>query len=227
MSKEKNGPFLVLGIMGFVGFLLEFVIAIVEMTAFGMSMGDMANTSPFEIYRHWILTYVIWVVCAYILHRIAKAKYGFNMFSFKGEVSAKSALIILVMCALHIVYATYSWGWQLKPYAEYLNMESTFPGFGLPSIALQLAYYFFEAMLMMMIVAFGQEFGERKFAKKNIPWGGILLALTWGLFHMVTKFSLETAISCSVIAVYFGVCYLLLKKNAICSWLLFFVVYTL
>lgn len=222
--KGKSAPFLVLGIIAFGGFMGELLLAIFEMSVLKIEFGAM---TLFETYRHWVITYIIWASFAYVLHRIAKAKYGFEMYSFKGEVSVKSWLTILAMCSLHILYATYDWGWRIKPYVEYLNWEADYPGSGIYAFAMQLVYYFFEGLLMMVIVAFGQEFGERKFKNKSIPWGGILLAVTWGMMHWITKFSLSTAISCSVIAVYFGVCYLLLKKNAVYSWLLFFVVYTL
>lgn len=227
ISKEKNWPYLALGIASFLAFGMEFILALVEMKVYNPTRDGAFSFSFSQILCHWILTYIIWGSLAFLLHVVAKKKLNFDMFSFKGKINASSLFIILVMCTLHIIYATYSWDWQLKPLAEYNGFVNFFGNSGRIAFIFQVVYYFFEGLVMMVLIAFGQEYGERQFGKKNIPWGGILLALTWGLFHYITKFSLETAISCSLIAVYFGICYLLLKKNAFYSWILFFVVYTL
>jgi hypothetical protein len=214
-----------LGIAAIAAFELELVVFLIEMAAYGV-------TSPAElplpkVLGHYIIVYLIWGLVAVVTHMTAKRRLRFDLFALKGPIKARSLLLILLMCALHILYATYSWDWQFKPLAEYNNFVSIFGDQGWIVAVFQLLYYFIECLLLTVIIAFGQEFGERRFGKKKVPWGGILLALTWGLSHFITQFTLEAAISCSVIAVYFGVSYLLLKKNAVYSWLLFFVAYTL
>ncbi len=224
-AKEKNWSFLVFGIIAFLGFVCENIVVMLVMNDY-TGVGEFKPTL-FQGLLIWGITYFIWGGFAVLLHLLAKKKFGFNMFSYKGKISTKNLLIILFMCSIHILYFAYDWGWTLKPLAEFNGFYKLFGNIGLIVFTGQIIYYFFEGLLMMVVIAFGQEYGERKFAKKNVPWGGILLALTWGLFHYITKLDIGTMISCVVIGIYFGVCYLLLKKNAIYSWLLFFVVYTL
>jgi hypothetical protein len=114
----------------------------------------------------------------------------------------------------------------LKSIAEYKGFVALFGDSGWIMYVLQALYYIFESFIMVLVVGFGQAFGERKFSKKNIPWGGILLALTWGLSHWLNK-GMEAGITCAIVALYFGISYLLLKKNAVYSWLLFAIAYTL
>lgn len=71
-----------------------------------------------------------------------------------------------------------------------------------------------------MIIVFGQQFGEMQFKNKMIPWGGLLLTVTWGLAHIFTK-DLATGIETVIISIAYGLIYLLMKKNI--KWSYFFI----
>jgi hypothetical protein len=44
--------------------------------------------------------------------------------------------------------------------------------------------------LISLIIVFGQKVCEKWFHNEKIPYGGIILGLTWGLVHTYTKGSL-------------------------------------
>jgi hypothetical protein len=44
-------------------------------------------------------------------------------------------------------------------------------------------YYFSEAFLIVLLVLFGQRAGQNRFGRPDLPWGGLVLGLTWGVMH--------------------------------------------
>lgn len=51
------------------------------------------------------------------------------------------------------------------------------------AILVLLVYYLTEALVIVMLILFAQRAGVRRFGHARIPWGGLLLALTWGVMH--------------------------------------------
>ena len=58
-----------------------------------------------------------------------------------------------------------------------------------------------------------QEWCERIFKIKSIPYGGIIFALTWGASHIVTQGSILIGICYIILSVMFGMAYLFTNKN--------------
>ena len=71
----------------------------------------------------------------------------------------------------------------------------------------QYIYYLFEVVLFMLIIVYGQKAFEVWFKKVNIPYGGIVVALTWGMGHWFTKGSLAAGLYTAVGGFCFGVVY--------------------
>lgn len=65
----------------------------------------------------------------------------------------------------------------------------------------------------MLIIVYGQKAFEVWFKKANIPYGGIVVALTWGMAHWFTKGSLYAGVFTALGGFCFGVVYLLLNRN--------------
>ncbi|WDV45718.1 hypothetical protein PV797_19830 [Clostridiaceae bacterium M8S5] len=72
---------------------------------------------------------------------------------------------------------------------------------------------------MTLIVVLSQIWGDKKFAKNLIPYGGFVLALTWGLVHILTK-DFTTGIYVAVVAFIVGVGFKLCNKNLLLTYLL-------
>lgn len=85
-----------------------------------------------------------------------------------------------IIIALSITYTSLVWG-GFKTIIELSNL-------GVSKFLIQYVYYAFESLLMMLIIAHGQKAFESWFGNiKCIPFGGILLAITWGLIHILTQ----------------------------------------
>lgn len=95
---------------------------------------------------------------------------------------------------------------------------------GLLKFIFQYIYYTFEVMLVTLILVFGQKAFEQWFNKVNIPYGGIILALTWGVAHFFTK-DILTGIVTIISSLAFGSIYLLvnrdIRKNYPILWVMF------
>lgn len=57
-------------------------------------------------------------------------------------------------------------------------------------------------------------------------WGGVILALTWGLVHLLTQ-DFETGVLTFVLSILFGVIHLLVKKNIYLTYLFVAVIFIL
>lgn len=77
----------------------------------------------------------------------------------------------------------------------------------------QYIYYFFETFLFSLIIIFGQRACEIWFKRENIPYGGIVLALTWGIGHILSKGSLTVGLLSALGGFLFGAAYLIVGRD--------------
>lgn len=96
-----------------------------------------------------------------------------------------------------------------KPLIEFTNGSER----NMLTYLLQVFYYIAESLLIILVIAFGQEFGEKQFKlNERIPSGGILLALTWGVTHIFLQ-----GISGGIFTIFFslisGIIYVICRKN--------------
>ncbi len=153
------------------------------------------------------LVYIVWGLSAYLLINKSKKKFNFDIFNVeesKKKFKMWQWLIIAFSVIFSFSLSYYSWG-GFKLYLEFLSH-------GLFSFTLQFIYYLFEVALFTLIIVFGQKAFEIWFSKKNIPYGGIVVAFTWGLIHFFTK-DIATGISTTLISFLFGSIYVIANKN--------------
>ncbi|MBO5303174.1 MAG: hypothetical protein J6A92_03905 [Lachnospiraceae bacterium] len=85
----------------------------------------------------------------------------------------------------------------------------------------QYIYYIFETALVLLILIFGQKACELWFHNTKIPYGGIIVALTWGIAHFFTK-DYMTGVLSMISGFAFGSVYLLTNRDVRKAyWLLF------
>lgn len=77
----------------------------------------------------------------------------------------------------------------------------------------QYLYYIAESFLISLVLVFGQKAFETWFKNDKIPYGGILLGLTWGLMHILSKGSVLTGIMTCLAGFLFGNVYHLVNKD--------------
>ncbi len=86
-------------------------------------------------------------------------------------------LLAILLFAVAITVTTIAWG-GFKPILE--------PD-GAVEFIFQNIYYLFETALIVLNIVFGQKFGEVLTKKDKLPYGGLFLAFTWGLMHILTQ----------------------------------------
>jgi hypothetical protein len=205
-SKIGASDFLALGLYAFAGFGLEIVLSMILPGVLG---------TPYAEYSlllhciHWSVTCVLWGGSVVFLVKFAAKRYDFNIMQFTQSPSVGRWLFALGLAAICII-ATTIVSDGFKPMVEYN---------GIIRFIFQTIYYLFESALITLTIIFGQKFGEMVTKKNNLPYGGAFLALTWGLVHILTQ-DLLTGVYAIVMALLYGIGYLVLEKNTRYAYIL-------
>lgn len=224
MSSKKTGVwFLISALFILGGICLEFVWAfLLEPAIFPVPMEE--YTTGQHLF-HWILTCVSWGCTAAIILLLTKKKTGFELFSgenhksFLGKKQTIQILALTICIAFSLITSYLSWNGS-KVLIELGNLGSIL-------FLFQYIYYAFETFMFFMIIVFAQKAFEKWFGHINFPYGGIVVALTWGLGHILSKGSLSTGFYTAVCGFIYGIIYLLANRNAKVSYLLLFVCFIL
>lgn len=199
----KGFAFITLSLLAFLGLGLEALLAfLIEPLLYNKSINEFSTS---EIIIHWILTCILWFIISVILVHVAKKKLVFDMLSQKEPVSRGRLLLCIGLLAISVIISIIDWN-GLKVVKELQNN-------GWLKFIFQYIYYIFEVGLFVLLIVFAQEAGEIWFKKRNIPWGGILVSLTWGLAHIFTKGNIMIGILSFLIGIMFGSVYIISKKN--------------
>lgn len=214
----RNGlNFFCLSLLAFAGFGLEIILAFVlEPFFYGRGLNDFSTA---ENILHWVMTCLLWAGLSYLLIHIAKKKYAFDIFAFRNSMGLGGWLICLGLLTVSVVVSVMSWQ-GIKVVKELMYN-------GWLKFMFQYIYYFVETGLFLLIIVFGQKAGELWFRERQVPWGGLLVGLTWGLVHAFTKGDvLVGALSC-LSGLMYGVVYLICKKNLYFAYPLIFLMFAL
>ncbi len=172
-TATKGFAFITLSLLAFLGLGLEALLGfLIEPLIYNKSINEFSAS---EIIIHWILTCILWFITSVILIHVAKKKLGFDLLSQKEPVSRGRLFLSIGLLVISVVISIIDWN-GLKVVKELQNN-------GWLKFIFQYIYYIFEVGLFVLLIVFAQEAGEIWFKKRNIPWGGILLSLTWGLAH--------------------------------------------
>lgn len=154
----------------------------------------------------WLLTYVVWGSGFVIIAKRSKILYHNDL-----NIKTNKLLCIFAFC-LALAIKIITWG-GFKPYIEFNGaIDSLGIGLGIAAILMQYIYYAFEAALMLLILALGQQAGNMLFGREIIPYGGILLAILWGIPHLFTQ-SWSDGLIILVLAILYGVAYNAIKSK--------------
>lgn len=213
MIDKKITPwteYLYLGLYAFLGLGMEIIlINFVEPFLFNVSPGQFTRA---QTIIHWIATTLIWGLFAYFITKISKKKYNFDYFTYQDKMNIKDWAFALILILFALAVSLWNWN-GFKIYMEFSNL-------GLLGFVFQYIYYLMEAVLITLIVVFGQKAGEVKFGQSNIPWGGIMVGATWGLVHILTQGDFFAGIFGLLVGFAYGVMYLVSNKNIRVSYVL-------
>lgn len=201
-EKITGADYLYLALYAFAGIGLELILVGVIEPIFGISL-ETYTTAQHMI--HWIVICIAWLIAGVFLIGLAKKKYGFNVWEHQSKLKTWQYLGIIFCLVVSVV--THYMDWEgFKPLLEYQKL-------GALKFIFQYIYYLFEAFLFSLIIIFGQKACEKWFKNEAIPYGGIVLALTWGLMHIVSKGSILVGLLSAFGGFLYGAAYLIVGKN--------------
>lgn len=212
-KKVQASDYLALGLYAFAGFGLEVVLSMLLPMILGV------KGSEYTLVHHcihWTLTCILWGAMALLLIKLSRRKYAFDVMKLNEKPDSRRWLLAVVVSVVAIIVTTAAWG-GFKPVQEYK---------GIVSFMFQNIYYLFEAALILLTIAFGQKFGETLFHKTSLPYGGLLLALTWGLIHILLQGTM-TGVYAVFMSLLYGMVYILLHKNIRYSYVMIAVIFVL
>lgn len=219
IKKEKKitgGDYLALGLYAFLGVGMEVVLLPLEQMFYSNSISEMTSSQHII---HWVLTCIVWGLFAALLARYAKRRYDFHVWGKPQSIPLLNWVIAILLSAICIASNAWSWG-TLKILGEFASKTPLL-------FVFQYIYYIFEVFLVISIVIYGQKAGEMWFGKDKIPWGGILVGISWGLVHALTKGSLFIGLEAMVSGILYGCIYLLMKKQAVYAYILILLAFVL
>ncbi len=187
-------------------------------------LGLPANSFQAQIV-HWVLTIVIWVGGAIGLAVWALRRTDFRL---RADTGTRVSLVRWLAVAT-LVVATVMAQWMLQggvlaPFAEHQALSERFGDEGTAAWLVQIAYYFAELAVIALIIGFGQKAGNGWCRAKWVPWGGILLALTWGVVHFLTQ-DLATGIYGIALSLVMGTIHTLTGKSLLITYPILLVIF--
>ena len=202
MKKVTGVKYLILALLAFAGLGLEVLLAFVlEPLLYGVPM---QSWTDLQNILHWTITCAIWGLLSWGIIRYAQKQYGFVLMKKEKAPSILQWCIIGVLVVASLVWSWLDWNGS--------KVIREFNANGPVKFVFQYIYYCFEVALVLLIIVFGQKSFESLFHNQNIPYGGILAALTWGVAHFFTKGS-STGIGIMISALAYGCVYLLVNRD--------------
>lgn len=207
-------PYLWLSLLSFGAFLLELAsIFFIEKLLFRF---DLSQYTPAQKSVHHLTTVAVWLLVMGTALFYSRRRYGFPSKSKTEKISFQGGIVVF-LCLLGCKAITLMDWHTLKILGEWKE-KTPFLFFT------QYCYYLAEMGLVLLIIAYGQKAFETLLNKESsIPFGGFLLAVTWGAFHFVSRgagLELWNGFSCMLFSVLSGVMYLKVQRNVFYSYLL-------
>lgn len=172
----------------------------------------------FGVYQkciHLLSISVIWAISMIAISRVSKKYIVLEEGTNKSNTISIRSWIIVLLCLLGCKVMTFIDWHTLKVIGEWKNKEIIY-------FLTQYIYYFFEIGLICSIISYGQRAFEVLLRQKShIPFGGLILAVTWGAMHFFSRGVIDpwNGISCMIFSVLSGIMYLKLNKNTKLSYI--------
>ncbi len=176
-----------------------------------------------------IIRAIIWVIGIVIVIVLSKKFLSFNPLgskqeSKKEELPMKNLLILTLIVTVCIAIASGLVGWQVKILAD---LGERYTGLMLGMSAVKWGCSLIKIAVVIMMLNFFQVGVEKSFPNlNNIPWGGILLMLTFGIYELIMK-ETNLPLLYLLFTVVYGEIHLLTHRNTIKSFLLIYFIYLL
>ncbi len=210
-ASVKWTTYFALCLISFSAFLLEYLAIGIEILLLHFDLSCYGATQKIV---HHMLTVVLWTGLLILILHFSRRHCAFPVKNKDGKISLADWLVAL-LCLFGCKAITFIDWHTLKVIGEFSGKTPL-------QFCAQYLYYFFEVAFVLLIIQFGQKAAEVKLGRASaVPFGGIAAALTWGMFHFVSRgVGIEwwNGISCMLFSVLSGIMYLRLRKNYIYSY---------
>lgn len=202
MKKVSGINFFNLAVLAFAGIGLEALLAFgIEPMIYGSPLNEWTDLQNII---HWVATCILWGAVSWYIIYFAKKKYDFDLFQKGNKMAVWQWMLVAVFVIGSLVLSYFDWNGSKVIIEFFAN--------GPVKFIFQYIYYIFETVLVTLILVFGQNAFEKWFHKRNIPYGGIIVAVTWGIGHFFTK-DVLTGIVTIISGLAFGSVYLLVNRD--------------
>ena len=222
VREVKWTKYLCLSLLSFGAFMLEyFSVFVIESMFLHV---DIWNYTANQRSVHCIIMAFMWAAVITALLLFSQKYFHFPTREKKEETLSWKNRIITFACFICCKILTFIDWHTLKAVGE-------MQGKTIYQFCAQYLYYVFEVMLIVLIIMYGQKAMETLLKKESsIPFGGMILAMTWGAFHFVSRgvgLEIWNGISTMIFSVLSGVMYLELNRKCLCSYFFIAVGYLL
>lgn len=195
----------------------EFLLEMAEILGFeaGVLGFDLSHYGARQQSIHHIIIVVLWSIMTGCILVYSRKQYHFPVKKRLEKVSVRNG-VIAAMCLLCCKIITFIDWHSFKIVGEFKGKSGIL-------FFTQYLYYLFEIGLVLLIIMYGQKAMEAFRGKEtSIPYGGIILSLTWGAMHFVSRgvgLELWNGISCMIFSIFAGMIYLKLNRKPWISYL--------
>ena len=215
MLFKKNISFILLALLAFLGLCAEFVLMHIEQHINGI---DIAQFSVSQLIQHWQIIIPVWLIVSILVILLSKRLCSFNVFE---PHSTPSGWQLILGVVLPVIFAV-----ALSIISGGPGFVRTFKAASSTFFTLQYVYYLLEMLLSGLIISLSQQAITAISGKRNMfPWGGLVLGITWGLGHYITKGDVFIALIAFVLAIFFGLIYNLTGRDLRKAWPLMYLVF--
>lgn len=217
----KWTKYLWLSLITFGAFLLEyFSLFVIEI--FILKMDIFNYTASQRSIHHFIMVF-LWIIYIGCILFYSHKRYAFPQKNIHTTTSTRNWIISFI-CLLGCKIMTFI-DWQT------LKIIGEIQGKTIIQFIAQYLYYFLEVGIVLLIIIYGQKAFETLYKREiSIPVGGFVLAMTWGIFHFVSRgvgIEIWNGISCVIFSVLAGIVYLKVDRNYFYSYLFIAIGYLL
>lgn len=163
-------------------------------------------------------TIVIWAIAIVLTYKYIHRNNLKNMvtLNLNKKVVAWFTVIFILLIIMNLIIKNEN---SPQFISEFTKLKYKYREYGVHIYIVQNIYYLLEAMLITLIIVFGQRWGELKFNSTRIPYGSIILCLSWGLVHILTQ-DISTGGFAIISSLIVGIGFLLCKKNLVLTYIL-------
>ncbi len=183
------------------GFAFELILVNIE----NMIGIDIKNNTVMPNIIHWLITIIGWILIGMFILKLGKKTTNFDIWEHKEKIKAWQYIALILCFVVNIIVKYMDWN-GFKVIIEWNNR-------GPLLFLFQYLYYLTEGFLISIVIVFGQKAFESWFHNDKIPFGGIILGLTWGIAHIISKGSITTGLLSAGAGFLFGTSYLLVNKD--------------